>query len=428
MLFTKRLFSISFIVCFILLLPNRAFALPLYNNYQHELVFEKGAEIGGVYIRWKTYPESGWSLYLEQNGILKEYSKHNSGYINEYVSLPAGHKKIVIASESKLSYSSIDTVPVGEVLSDIQKWEPPVEKADILIFSAHPDDELVFFGGTIPYYGGHLGKNVQVVYMTNPSLTRNRELLNGLWHCGIKNYPILGSFRDKLSHSIDEALKYWKQGEVTAFIVEQIRRFRPSVIITHDFNGEYGHGQHMLTAKLVTDSLSMAADSTKYPSSYEKYGVWDTPKCYIHLYKQNRIVMDWKQPLDSFDGKTAYQIACEAYDMHVSQSVWDFKVYDSGRYSSCEYGLYRSLVGDDILKNDFLENILPEPTPTPEPTPEPTPTPISTPKSTPAMEPVNSPQPSGGMPNYTLLFILLGIAVILFLILIALIICNRKKR
>ena len=140
MLLAKRLFSITFIVCFILLLPFQTFAAPSGNSYRHEIVFDEGADVGGIYIRWKTYPENGWTLYTELNGILSKYTTHNSGYINEYVYLPQGQKKIIIASQSQLSFSSIDILPYGKLPQDVQKWEPPVEKADILIFSAHPDD------------------------------------------------------------------------------------------------------------------------------------------------------------------------------------------------------------------------------------------------------------------------------------------------
>ena len=386
------IFFLAFFLGSLIFFPAQVFAAP-EEGYSYEVKVENGADTGGMLIHWNTYPQGGWSLYISFSGQTIKYKSYDTGFLNEYVYLPQGITGATIASDSKLSISTAELLPYGELPLQVQKWQPPAEKADILIFSAHPDDELVFFGGTIPYYGGQLNKNVQVVYMTNPSTTRTRELLDGLWHCGIDNYPVLGNFRDKRTDSAQEALYYWDEDNVTAFIVEQIRRFKPSVIITHDLDGEYGHGQHMLTARIVTEALSLSADETEYEQSYLKYGVWDTPKCYLHLYDRNKIHMDWKQALDFFGGKTAYEIACEAYNMHVSQvTAWDFEVYISGRYSSCEYGLYRSLVGEDVSKNDFLENIAAQ-TPEPSPTQEPPVTPADTLPPTPqnTEEPVISP-------------------------------------
>ena len=75
--------------------------------------------------------------------------------------------------------------------------------------------------------------------------------------------------------------------------------------------------------------------------------------------------MDWDQPLESFDGMTAYEVTKElGFPCHVSQ-VSGFLWYMAGadtaaevaQYSPCEYGLYRSTVGPDVKKNDFFENV-----------------------------------------------------------------------
>jgi hypothetical protein len=82
--------------------------------------------------------------------------------------------------------------------------------------------------------------------------------------------------------------------------------------------------------------------------------------------------MDWDQPLSHFGGKTAFQVSQEAFLHHESQnnskfSRWLFGAGDSDpitkasqilTYSPCEYGLFRSLVGEDTEKNDFFENQL----------------------------------------------------------------------
>jgi len=123
-------------------------------------------------------------------------------------------------------------------------------------------------------------------------------------------------------------------------------------------------------------------------------------KLYIHLYEQNPIVMDFDTPLSFFNGKTAFEIAQEAYAFHKSQRSDWLRVLKSNQYDCRKYGLYSTTVGPDVEKNDFLENIprsclsdyvAPAATPTPEPTEEPTPEPTAEPTPEPTAEPTPEP-------------------------------------
>ena len=154
------------------------------------------------------------------------------------------------------------------------------------------------------------------------------------------------------------------------YVTEQLRRFRPLVALGHDLNGEYGHGAHMLYADLLTQAVEAAADESQFPESARRYGVWDTPKTYLHLYEENPIVMDWDRPLSRFDGMSAYQVTKQlGFPCHNSQKEqyywyfnWNLSMEDHAtdirRYSPCNYGLYRSTVGEDVEKNDFFENLM----------------------------------------------------------------------
>jgi LmbE family N-acetylglucosaminyl deacetylase len=246
-------------------------------------------------------------------------------------------------------------------------------QTDLVLFSAHADDEHLFFAGILPYYGAELGCQVQVVYLTNhPNFLslRIHELLNGLWEVGIRTYLVIGQFPDINLPTIWETYGYFQgmghsKDEMQAFILEQLRRFKPKVVVTHDFFGEYGHGMHMVMADLVSNGVTISGDPEQYPESAETYGVWDVPKTYIHLYKENPIVMDWDQPLERFGGMTAFQVSIQkGFAAHVSQrdDFWWFHsdnefAKDLPRYNPCFYGLYRSTVGPDVEKNDFFENV-----------------------------------------------------------------------
>ncbi|HRX08059.1 MAG TPA: PIG-L family deacetylase, partial [Candidatus Limiplasma sp.] len=74
-------------------------------------------------------------------------------------------------------------------------------------------------------------------------------------------------------------------------------------------------------------------------------------------YKQNRIVMDWSEPLAAYGGESALSIAQQAFTLHRSQQDTNYRVETSGPYDCSLFGLFFSTVGEDILKNDFLENI-----------------------------------------------------------------------
>ena len=90
-----------------------------------------------------------------------------------------------------------DSLGAGETPSWVQQWNPPLEKADMLLASTHADDELLWFGGAMPVYAGQFGKKVQVSYLIRHGYGRTHELLDGLWTVGITNYPILSDFGDK---------------------------------------------------------------------------------------------------------------------------------------------------------------------------------------------------------------------------------------
>ena len=158
--------------------------------------------------------------------------------------------------------------------------------------------------------------------------------------------------------------------ELQSFVVEQIRRFKPLVAVGHDLKGEYGHGMHMVYSDLLVKSLTMTNDPECFPESAEKYGTWELPKLYLHLYEENKITIDYDQPMDVFDGLSAFQVTQKyGFPCHKSQQWTGFvdwiygydreitKASQIKKYNPSNFGLYHSTVGEDVEKNDFLENI-----------------------------------------------------------------------
>ncbi len=261
----------------------------------------------------------------------------------------------------------------GTLPDGAHRWNPPVEKADLMVVSTHQDDELIFFGGVIPYYAVAQRRPTVVVYMANCTRPRRREALNGLWVMGVRDYPDFINLKDKKVKSIQAGIELWGGRErILEELAARIRRYKPEVIVTHDFDGEYGHNQHKITALAMQYAIDAAADESQFPDSLARYGAWQVKKLYIHLYGENQLHMPWKVPLEELGGLTPLEMARRGYAEHVSQQKY-YQVKDGGKYDNALFGLYSTTVGLDSGINDMFENI-PTATPTPSPTPAATPT------------------------------------------------------
>lgn len=308
------------------------------------------------------------------------------GFLHEYIDLEQlfGHCPSSVTLQFRKGVvwmSEIRVFSSGQAPEDVQVWQPPLDgKTDILLLSTHGDDEQLFFAGLFPLYAKELGYRVQVVYLTDHRVNtykRTHEMLNGLWATGVRAYPVFGSFGDFLLKTLEGSYQeFEKQGvtetQLQEFVITQLRRFKPQVVIGHDIAGEYKHGMHMVYTDCLINVLPLSPDPTAFPEVAEKYGVWDVPKTYLHLYDKNQIVIDYDQPLDSWGGMTAFQVTQEyGFPCHKSQlwtwfSGWIYGKKDEIKkatqiktYNPCYFGLYRSTVGEDVLKNDFMENIVP---------------------------------------------------------------------
>ena len=330
----------------------------------------------GLYLCFRNLPES----YVIQQKSGEDWvtvAEGNPLYHHAYYELEGARKiRILSTAEKKnsLGFNEIFAFGEGEVPDWVQRWQEPVEKADILFLIAHPDDELLFTGGAIPTYGAERGKSVEVAYLTPSNPTRRSEALNGLWHMGVRNYPVFGSFSDRYANTgkLKDAYKLIKGGQNTvwSWVTELYRRFRPEVVVTQDLNGEYGHPQHKMVADAAIQCFEKAADASEFSESAEKYGAWQVKKLYIHLYgdEGSQTVLDWNRPLAAFGGKTGAEMASEAFALHVSQKGMgagkgkkfeEFKVETTGaeKYPYDHFGLYSTEVGQDEAKDDFLEHI-----------------------------------------------------------------------
>ena len=347
--------------------------------------------ISSIYIEFDRIP-SGWTLTDVKSG--EAVSCGSYGFLHEYVDMAEvfGREQEALPDELTLTFEAGTAIAdvygftKGELPDFVQVWEPPCEEADLLLISSHSDDEQLFFSGMLPLYAGERGLQVQVAYVVqhfevgkSQNHVRPHEQLDGLWTVGVRNYPVMSEFPDLYAESknretaLSRAKKVYENAGYTYedfvnYFVGCIRRFKPLVVVSHDLDGEYGHGTHVLCAAALTEAIGHAAEETYVIRGEDT--AWQIEKLYLHLYEENPIVMDYDTPLAHFGDKTAFEVSREGFDCHKSQHwTWFYKwIYgtearpiqkatDIRSYSPCKFGLYYTSVGEDEACNDFFENV-----------------------------------------------------------------------
>ena len=319
-----------------------------------------GKSAAALYFNWRAEtPEVLLERYDPAAGDYVAYKTVNTGaMLHEYVPVDNLTKFRLRSTEESgvIALTELTVLTEGETPDWVQVWQPPCEDADILFFVAHPDDELIFFGGAIPYYAQERGLHVAVAYMTCKDEIRRHELLNGLWTAGVREYPYMLGFYDKLCfYRTRTAYKYWGEEEALDAVAGLIDTTHARVIVTQDVNGEYGHGEHMAVADLM---LRIVRDGERTLQSPPQ-------KLYLHLWEENPILMDWEIPMSN--GLVPLDVAAAAFKCHESQQgyaqktrsgkTFRFEVKANGMFSNSEFGLAWTSVGIDEARNDFMEHV-----------------------------------------------------------------------
>lgn len=352
-----------------------------------KVTLSRKSGIAHMYIEFDRVP-TAWTLSDGQ----KTVTCGQNGFLHEYVDVLEMFgempKKLTASFEDDTVIADVYAFSAGDLPDFVQTWSPPTSCADLLLISSHSDDEQLFFAGMLPYYAVERGLQVQVAYSVQhfeaqgtKNHVRPHEQLDGLWTVGVTNYPVMSDFPDLYAESKDRetALAQAKNvfasagvtfEDFTAYLTDCLRRFKPLVVVSHDENGEYGHGTHVLTVAALKQALKAAPNKNKFKKSADAYGVWEVEKTYLHLYEKNKIVMDWDTPYESLGGKTPFEMTQAGFGCHKSQHwTWFYGwIYGKGTpitkasqidtHSPCEFGLYKSTVGKDKKGGDFMENIV----------------------------------------------------------------------
>ena len=160
--------------------------------------------------------------------------------------------------------------------------------ADVLVISAHPDDETLFCGGTLARYARQ-GHAIYILETTRgeggevgePPLTtrdklaafREQEVRQAAHILGARDIFFLPYIDPHMEingipRRIDVPL-----AEFAAAIDKYVRKIRPDLIITHGSNGEYGHPQHIFTHQATRSALGNGHTQTALMT----WSAWHTP-------------------------------------------------------------------------------------------------------------------------------------------------------
>ncbi len=314
----------------------------------------------GLYVSWfsdksvftiTSYDENGEKLNTYKNG--DKYDGFSCFY-----ELDTRTRKVVIEmpKKEKKEYGIVylELSDADNPDPKMMKWKSPEEKCDMLVVPTHQDDEFIFLGAVIPAYIAQ-GYNVAVTYSCICVRLRYEEGMKGIWNSGVRTYPdYLGFVDHGRKTTYKEAADVWGgEDSVVLALVREIRRKQPTVVVSHDENGENYHNSHVVTSKSLKKAVELASSEKYDKESLDKYGPWTVSKLYLHLYKKNSICLDYNSPLSYYGGKTAYQVASESYAFHASQQsfyslAWS-AILPGGKYDNSRFGLAYSTVGTDTV-------------------------------------------------------------------------------
>lgn len=243
------------------------------------------------------------------------------------------------------------------------EYQPQPEKAALMVVQAHPDDECYWLGA-IPYYA--VGRELPVVMVCLTSgeegikerdYRREEEMRNACWEYGLRNEPVLPRFPDCCCRgTLEENWQRWGgRGKVTAYLVEQMRRYRPDVVLTMAADGEYGHPNHMACHQATVAAFQSCANEKRFPESRAEFGTWQPKKLYVHNWCRNKVEHNWDVPLPGTKTGTAFDLGERGIRCHITQGMHK---KDLAQFHTTTFGLYWSEVGKDSEgSEDLFENV-----------------------------------------------------------------------
>lgn len=200
-------------------------------------------------------------------------------------------------------------------------WQLPGSPARILLVTAHPDDEVMFFGPLI-YWITRL--KTSEIYLLCLSIGGSKVRKEELWDCA----KLLGIPEANVTMLMDTELPdsqsvKWPQEVVAQYILNHIESHKINAVVTFDKYGVSGHGNHISLFYGVA-SLCMEQKVPRY--------------CRLYVLESVNMIRKYTQFLDlpisllftsywyfvTYEQRQTIRAAMTA---HKSQYVWFRKLY-----------------------------------------------------------------------------------------------------
>src|SRR4051794_38979618 len=221
-----------------------------------------------------------------------------------------------------------------------------------MMVHAHPDDEVVFTGGTLVVYHDR-GVETVLVTATNgeegeihdPDLDpeearprlgeiRREELRRGVEILEIDHHEML-NYRDSgmagTEANANPANFHNADKEAAAArVVGLIRRYRPEVLVTYDEFGAYGHPDHIMCNVITQAAYEKAGDAAYPPEMGEP---WEPKKLYYThwaegnfekaraMYVERGLKWPWDEEERKEDADPEHQSIEEAVEGQVEETI-----------------------------------------------------------------------------------------------------------
>ena len=130
-----------------------------------------------------------------------------------------------------------DGVQQGTLPEDVQVWREPAEQVDLMLLSAHPDDEVLWFGGLLPYYAGGAAEGMpggMLCLQCLPSPPGAAGQPVDLRRSGVSRFA---GYQDYLTSTLKDMYQYWDKQSLYQDVCNLYRQYRPQVVVAHDKHG-----------------------------------------------------------------------------------------------------------------------------------------------------------------------------------------------
>ncbi|MDQ5824361.1 MAG: PIG-L family deacetylase [Chloroflexota bacterium] len=186
---------------------------------------------------------------------------------------------------------------------------------------AHPDDEQLMSGtfakaaaegirtGLLCATRGEYGEIADPALATPETLGHARELelraacaVVGIKYLYFLDYKDSGWF-DRPENQAPDAFSNADPEEAVERLVRIIREFKPTVMVTFDPGGGYGHLDHVQIWRFSMEAFEAAADPARYPDAGE---AWQTQRLFYNSFPRSQMEK-FREAMENMDLQSSYR-------------------------------------------------------------------------------------------------------------------------